>query len=94
MEGNKQIGGLVTRIYDNLIVGMEEIIKKSGTGGENDLFRGVKGNILMDFITEYGSISMLDKDILQYSRRIDDLNDMPLERRTTTILSLPLWKGP
>lgn len=72
----KQIGGLVTRIYDNLIVGMEEIIKKSGTGGENDLLRGVKGNILMDFITEYGSISMLDKDILQYSRRIDDLNDM------------------
>lgn len=72
----KQIGGIVTRIYDNLIVGMEEIIKKSGTGDSADLYRNVKSNILLDFVTEYGSISLLDKDVLQYSRRIDDLNDM------------------
>lgn len=76
----KQIGGLVTRIYDNLIVGMEEIIKKSGTGDNADLYRGVKFNILLDFVSEYGSISMLDKDILQYSRKIDDLNKMLIQK--------------
>lgn len=72
----KQIGGIVTRIYDNLIAGMEEIIKKSGTGDSTDLYRNVKSNILLDFVTEYGSVSLLDKDVLDYSRRIDDLNQM------------------
>lgn len=75
-DGNKQVGGIVTRVYDNLIAGMEDIIKKSGTGGENDLYRSVKSNILIDFVTEYGSISSLEKDVLQFSRRIDDLNEI------------------
>lgn len=71
-----QIGGVVTRIYENLMIGMEEIIKKSGTGDNAELYRGVKPNILLEFVSEYSSISLLDKDILQYSRRIDDLNEM------------------
>lgn len=73
---NGEIGGLVTRIHENLMEGMEDIIKRSGTGGENDLYRGVKSNMLIDFVSEYGSISTLDKDVLQFSRRIDDLNAM------------------
>lgn len=73
---NGEIGGIVTRIHENIIEGMEDIIKKSGTGGENDLYRSVKSNILLDFVTEYSSVSLLDKDVLQYSRRIDDLNAM------------------
>ncbi len=71
-----EMGGIVTRVYDNLMTGMEEIIKKSGTGDNADLYRNVKSNILLEFVTEYSSISLLDKDVLQYSRRIDDLNDM------------------
>lgn len=67
-------GGIVTRIYDNLITGMEDIIKKSGTGDNANLYRNVKSNILIDFVTEYGSISLLDKEILDYNDRIDDLN--------------------
>lgn len=67
-------GGILSRIYDNLMVGMESIIKKSGTGDNADLYRGVKSNILLDFVTEYSSISLLDKDVLQFSKRIDDLN--------------------
>lgn len=69
-------GGIVTRIYDNIMVGMEEIIKKSGTGENADLYRGVKSNILLDFVTEHSSISLIDKDVLQYNRTIDDLNTM------------------
>lgn len=71
-----EIGGIVTRIHENMMEGMESIIKKSGTGGENDLYRNVKSNILLDFVSEYSSISLLDKDALQFSRRIDDLNAM------------------
>ncbi|NLV75887.1 MAG: flagellar filament capping protein FliD [Tissierellia bacterium] len=71
-----QVGGIVTRVYENLMAGMEDIIKKSGTGENAELYRGVKPNILLEFVSEYSSISLLDKDILQYSRRIDDLNEM------------------
>lgn len=73
-------GGLVTRIYDNLIAGMEDIIKKSGTGDNANLYRNVKSTILLDFVTEYGSISLLDKSISEYNRRIDDLNNILIDR--------------
>lgn len=73
-------GGFIARIHDNLMLGMEEIIQKSGTAGESDLYRNVKGSILLEFIsgskTGKGSISLLDKDILDYNKRIDDLNVM------------------
>lgn len=69
-------GGFVTRIHDNLMLGMEEIIKKSGTGSNADLYRGVKGSILLDFVSQHSSISLLDKDVLQFNKKIDDLNTM------------------
>lgn len=80
-EGNiiipGELGGIVSRIHDNLMNGMEDIIKKSGIGdNEADLYRNVKFNILLEFVTEQGSISLLDKDVLQFNRRIDDLNAM------------------
>jgi flagellar hook-associated protein 2 len=73
-------GGFVARIHDNLMLGMEEVITKSGTAGEPDLYRNVKGSILLDFIagsqTGRGSISLIEKDVLDYNKRIDDLNVM------------------
>jgi len=74
-SSEESTGGIVTRIYDNLISGMEEIIKKSGTGDNANLYRNVKSTILLDFVTEYGSISLLDKSISDYDKRIDDLNN-------------------
>lgn len=73
-EGTDNEGGIVTRIYNNLMTGMEDIIKKSGTGGNANLYRSVKTTILLDFVTEYSSISLLDKNISDYNNRIDDLN--------------------
>jgi len=62
------------------MLGMEEVITKSGTAGEPDLYRNVKGSILLDFIagsqTGRGSISLIEKDVLDYNKRIDDLNVM------------------
>lgn len=75
-------GGIVNRIYDNLIQGMEEIIKKSGTGDNSSLYRNVKSNILVDFVSQYGSISLLDKDITDFNERIDELNDELVEKES------------
>ena len=55
---------------------MQDIINKSGSGDNAELYRGVKSNILLEFVTKYGSISTLDKDVLQMERKIDDLNAM------------------
>lgn len=71
--------GIFTRISDNLIDGMKNIIDRSGTGDSADLFRNVKSTMLIDFITgnnmsKQGSISMLDKDMLDMSKQIDSLN--------------------
>lgn len=80
-DGKK--GGILARIHDNLMGGMEEIIKKSGTGEDADLYRSVRGNMLLDFVTEFGSISLLDRDVLRYNRRIDDLNDMLIRKENS-----------
>lgn len=73
-------GGLVTRVYDNLMQGMEDIIEKSGTGDNSNLYRDVKSNILMDFVTTLGSRSLLDKNIADFDTRIDELNDALIDK--------------
>ena len=69
-------GGIFTRVYDNLIDGMKSIIDKSGPGEDAELFRSVKSNILIDFVTKKSSISDLDKEVSEMNRKIDDLNVM------------------
>lgn len=69
-------GGIFTRVYDNLIDGLKSIIDKSGPGEDSDLFRSVRSNILLDFVTKKSSISDLDKEVLDANKRIDDLNAM------------------
>lgn len=75
-ESNKSTKGVFTRVYDSLIDGMKSIIDKSGPGEDSDLLRNVKSNILIDFVTEKSSISDLDKEVLDMSKKIDDLNVM------------------
>ncbi|CAK7023474.1 flagellar filament capping protein FliD [Tissierella sp.] len=69
-------GGIFTRIYDNLTDGMKSIIDKSGPGEDAELFRSVKSNILIDFVTKKSSISDLDKEVKDMNQKIDDLNVM------------------
>lgn len=77
-EGNTETkqgkGGVITRMYDLMIDGMKEVINKAGPGEDTGLFRNIRSNMLIDFVTEYGSISMLDKDISKLDLRVDDLN--------------------
>ncbi|MFZ5945231.1 MAG: flagellar filament capping protein FliD [Bacillota bacterium] len=75
IQQKRKESGLIKRLYDNIIVGMKDIITKAGTGDNADLYRSVNSSILIDFVTEYGSISMLDKDISNYDKRLTSLND-------------------
>lgn len=71
----KRESGLVTRLYDNMVTGMKEVINKSGPGNDSNLYKNVQSNMLIDFVTDYSSISILDKEITNVNRRIDDMND-------------------
>lgn len=67
--------GLINRLYDDIVVGMKDIINKSGTGDNASLYRDVKSNILIDFVTKNGSISLLDKDVTTIEKQISREND-------------------
>ncbi len=62
--------GLIQRMYDDLVVGMKETINQSGPGEDSALFRSVQGNMLVDFVAKYSSISILGKDINNLNTRI------------------------
>ncbi len=75
IQQKRSESGLINRLYDNMIAGMKEIINKSGPGNDSATFRNVKSNMLIDFITKYSGISMLDKDISNIDEKIDDMYD-------------------
>lgn len=75
-NGKKTTNGIFTNIYDNLITGMKAIVDKSGPGQDSDLLRGVKSNLLIDFVTKKSSISDLDKAVQDMNKQIDNLNIM------------------
>jgi len=65
---SRKASGLVTRLFDDVTLGMKSIISKSGTGDSASLFRSVQSNILLDFVTNMGSISNIDKEIFNVDR--------------------------
>lgn len=83
IRAKRQQSGVVTRLYDNLISSMQDIIEKSGTGEDSNIYRNVKSNMLIEFVTKHGSISTIDKDVLQLEKRIDDLNDYLIRKENS-----------
>lgn len=65
----KATSGLIERIFNDMISGMQDIVRRSGTGDNASLYRSVQSNMLIDFVTS-GSISVLDKDITSIGSRI------------------------
>jgi len=65
--------GLISRVYGDIVSGMKQIIAKAGTGDNAQLYRNVNYTILIDFVTKQSSISMLDKSIIDYNKRIAEL---------------------
>jgi len=76
----REESGLVNRLFDNMISGMKGVINKAGSGDDSNLLRNVKSNILLDFVTEQGSISLIDKDILNVNKRLDNMSDYLMRR--------------
>lgn len=66
----REQSGLINRLFDDVVIGMKEIVDKSGTGDNASLYRDVKQNILIDFVTKSGAKSILDNDILDIEKKI------------------------
>lgn len=62
--------GLIQRIYNDMITGMKDIIRRSGTSTDASLFRTVQSNMLIDFVTSNSNISVIDKDLSDINKRI------------------------
>ncbi len=65
--------GIINRIFDDMAEGMKGMIDKAGAGDNASLYRKVQSSIMIDFVTG-GSQSMLDKDLLDIAKRIDNEN--------------------
>jgi flagellar hook-associated protein 2 len=74
--------GLITRLYDNAIAGMKDVINRAGTGNDTELYRNVSSTMLIDFVTDYGSISNLERDIDRLDDRLDTLNHYLVKKET------------
>lgn len=69
-EQRTKESGLLQRVYDGFITAMKDVVRQSGTGDDANLLREVQSNILIDFVTDQGSISLIDRDILSLTQRI------------------------
>lgn len=65
--------GIFNRLFDNLTVGMKTIVSQAGPGDDSTLLRKVNSYILLDFVANQSSISILDKGITEYNDRISNL---------------------
>jgi len=73
--------GLVERLFDDMITGMQDIVRRSGTGDNASLYRSVQSNMLIDFVTS-GSISLLDKDLTSVGSRITREESLLVSKET------------
>ncbi len=73
LEDKRNNTGFFGRIYDEFAAGMQGMIEKAGTSGNDSLYRKVKSNILMDFVTS-GSQSIIGKQLATLNKTIDDEN--------------------
>ena len=74
--------GLITRLYDNAIAGMKNVITQAGTGEDSDLYHNVSSLMLIDFVADHGSISTLERDIGRLDERIKTINHYLIKKET------------
>lgn len=77
--------GVFTRIFEGLKTGIKDVLTIAGPGNDGALLRQVDSLMLTDFVTKggkkgIGGISDLEGDILDFKRKIDDMNDLLLKR--------------
>lgn len=74
ITAKREQSGIFTRVFDDLIAGMKNIIDKSGSGNNGDLLRNVHQFMLTDFTTTKSSVSDIDKQVQEMNRQMDNLN--------------------
>lgn len=72
--------GLIGRLYGDMVDGMKGIIVKAGPGEDSQMYRSINPTMLLDFVTKHSSISMLDKNIMDYDKRIFELERRLIDR--------------
>ncbi len=61
--------GLIERLFDDMVIGMKDIVRRAGAGEDANTLRNVQSNMLIDFVTS-GSISVMDRDLMNLGKRI------------------------
>lgn len=75
-ETTKKNMGIIGRIYNEMTIGIKNIVDKAGYGTEGNVLRNVKGNIFIDFVTGSSAISLLDKDLTSINKQITKEQDI------------------
>lgn len=78
--------GVFVRIMDSVNLGMENIVKHSGTGKNTDLLTKVNGTMLNDFKTRMGGVSQLKSNLNSINKFIAN------EERRLKTYEDGLWK--
>lgn len=65
--------GLLNRMFDNMTVGIKEIVSQAGPGDDGPLLRKVNTSILIEFVTRQSSISILDRSVLDFDKQTNNL---------------------
>ncbi len=68
--------GVFNRLFDNLTTGMKDIVYQAGPGDDASLLRKVNPYMLLNFATKQSSISHLDRGILDFNKRIVNIEKM------------------
>ncbi len=67
--------GVIPRMFDNLTSSIQRIIIQSGVGEDVSTYRSVSSSILIKFVTQYSGVSTLEKEELEFNKRIDTVED-------------------
>jgi flagellar hook-associated protein 2 len=73
-KAKNEEAGIINRIYSDIVEGMKSIINKAGAGNDAILYRKVQTTMLLDFITKSSGISIIDRNIIDYEKRLYEMN--------------------
>lgn len=72
-EKRREDSGIFVRIFDDLSVGIGNLVNKAGPGKEESLIRSVKSTIMIDYVTK-GSKSDIDKLVDDFNTSMEKEN--------------------
>jgi flagellar hook-associated protein 2 len=75
IQEKRSQSGLISRLYDNVVTNMKNVVYEAGTGDNAELYRNVSSTLLIDFVVKYSSTSVLDKQTDELEDKLDTVND-------------------